>query len=39
LELAREIGAEVFLDETSGHNVHEENPEEVSRVIAEFLSR
>jgi pimeloyl-ACP methyl ester carboxylesterase len=39
LELAREIGAEVFLDETSGHNAHEENPEEVSRVIAEFLSR
>jgi pimeloyl-ACP methyl ester carboxylesterase len=39
LELAREIGAEVFLDETSGHNTHEENPEEVSRVIAEFLSR
>jgi len=39
LELAREIGAEVFLDETSGHNVHEENPEEVSRVIAEFLGR
>ena len=39
LGLAREIGAEVFVDETSGHNVHEENPEEISRVIAEFLGR
>ncbi len=39
LELAREIGAEVFVDETSGHNPHEENPQEISRVIADFLSR
>ncbi len=39
LNLAREIGAEVFVDETSGHNPHEENPEEISKVIADFLSR
>ncbi len=39
LELARGIGAEVFVDESSGHNPHEENPEEISRVIAGFLDR
>lgn len=37
--LARELGAEIYVDDGSGHNVHEENPEEVNRVIADFLSR
>ncbi len=37
-ELAERIGARVFVDEGSGHNVHEESPEEVNRVIIDFLS-
>lgn len=39
VELARAIGAELYVDDSSGHNVHEENPEEVNRVIAGFLGR
>lgn len=37
IEVAKSIGAKVFVDPDSGHVVHEENPRAVNDVIVEFL--